>query len=94
MALVDRVVADGGGAGRAHDQHDSIQQLQGHSLDAEAAVLGDRIGVLASLDGLEILRTPPGRSFVLLCRHRRCVASGEGATASRRIPDRVIHAIA
>ncbi len=41
LALVSGVVPAGGWAGRAHDQHNPVLQLQGYSLDPEATVAFD-----------------------------------------------------
>lgn len=91
--MVHRVAALDRHAWRLDDQHDSIQQLQGDSVEAEAAVSGDRFAHPGAVGHLEVFRTRPDRLGLFVCCHRRRASYRARTAPSLGFPDRVIHAI-
>ncbi len=88
------VVAAGGRIRRADDEHDSIQQLQGFSVDTEAAVADDRLVVLDFGGGLEIFGVCPGDLVTRYAAVRVALHLVRMLRHRAGLADRVIHAFA
>ena len=92
--MVGGLAIDGGIAGRADGQYDSVLQFQGSAVDAEAAGISDPFSHLDWRGYLGFFGSSARFAGLYVCGDRRFAASRTVHPPSHGVADRVIHALA